>query len=81
VFAHLEKCIRISSDPLDTGSDPKEYTFHSWRYGVLKKIKNWKIDGKILHFINEFMKDQTLIVAIRSTISKEKHTELKNPSR
>jgi hypothetical protein len=75
VFAHLEKCIRISSDPLDTGSDPKEYTFHSWRYAILKKIKNWKIGGKILHLINEFMKDRTLRVAIRSTFSEEKQIE------
>jgi hypothetical protein len=29
------------------------------RYNILKKIKNWKIDGKILHFINEFMKNRT----------------------
>jgi hypothetical protein len=41
----------------------------------LKKIKNWKIDGKILHFINEFMKDRTLRVAIRSTFSEEKQIE------
>jgi hypothetical protein len=30
-----------------------------WRYNILKKIKNWKIDRKLLHFINEFMKNRT----------------------
>jgi hypothetical protein len=35
------------------------------------KVKNCKIDGKILHLNNEFMKDQTLGVAIGSTLSEE----------
>jgi hypothetical protein len=40
-----------------------------------KKIKNWKIDGKLLHFINEFMINRTLRVAIGSTLSEEKQIE------
>jgi hypothetical protein len=31
-----------------------------WRYNILKKIKDLKIDEKLLHFINEFMKNRSL---------------------
>jgi hypothetical protein len=44
-----------------------------WRYNILKKkIKDWKIDGKLLHFINEIAKNRTLRVAIGNTLSEEK---------
>jgi hypothetical protein len=41
----------------------------------LKKIKDWKIDGKLLHFINEFMKNRTLRVATGNTLLEEKQIE------
>jgi hypothetical protein len=40
-----------------------------------KKIKDWKIDGKLLHFINEFMKNRTFRVAIGNTVSEQKQIE------
>jgi hypothetical protein len=40
-----------------------------------KKIKDWKIDEKLLHFINEFMKNRTLRVTIGNTLSEEKQIE------
>jgi hypothetical protein len=46
-----------------------------WRYNILKKIKDGKIDGKLLHFINEFMKNRTIRVAIENTLSEEKQIE------
>jgi hypothetical protein len=46
-----------------------------WRYNIQKKIKDWKIDGKLLHFINEFMKNRTLRVAIGNTLLEEKQIE------
>jgi hypothetical protein len=48
---------------------------------ILENTINWKIDRKLLHFINEFMKNRTLRVAIGSTLSKEKqivHTNHKH---
>jgi hypothetical protein len=46
-----------------------------WRYNILKKIKDWKINGRLLHFINEFMKNRTLRVEIGNTLSEEKQIE------
>jgi hypothetical protein len=34
----------------------------SWRYAIVKKIKDWKIDGRMLSFIENFMKERTLRV-------------------
>jgi hypothetical protein len=30
-----------------------------WRYAILKKLKEWKIDGKMLLFITNFTKDRS----------------------
>jgi hypothetical protein len=46
-----------------------------WSYNILKKIKNWKIDGKILHFINEFMKNRTPSSDNRKHTTEEKQIE------
>jgi hypothetical protein len=35
----------------------------TWQYNTLKKLKSWKIDGKMLQFISDFMKERTLRVA------------------
>jgi hypothetical protein len=40
-----------------------------------KKIRDWKINGKLLHFKNEFIKNRTLRVAIENTLSVEKQIE------
>jgi hypothetical protein len=39
-----------------------------WRYAIVKKIKDWKIDGKMLCFIENFMKERTLRVAVGTTL-------------
>jgi hypothetical protein len=39
----------------------------SWRYAIQKK--NWKIYGKMLCFIDNFMKKRTLKVVIGNTLS------------
>jgi hypothetical protein len=31
-----------------------------WRYAILKKLKEWKIDGKMLLFITNFTKETWL---------------------
>jgi hypothetical protein len=46
-----------------------------WRYNILKIIKDWKINRKLLQFINKFMKNRTLRVAIGNTLSEEKQIE------
>jgi hypothetical protein len=43
----------------------------SWRYAIVKKIKDWKIDGRMLCFIENFMKERTLRVAVRNTHANE----------
>jgi uncharacterized protein YggL (DUF469 family) len=40
-----------------------------------KIIKDWKIDGKLLHFINSFMKNQTLRVAIETHYRKKQKSK------
>jgi hypothetical protein len=42
----------------------------SWRYAIVKKIKDWKIDGRMLCFIENFWwkKDR---VAVENTLSNE----------
>jgi hypothetical protein len=35
-----------------------------WRYGILRKLKHWKKDGRILQFIENFMSNQKLRVAV-----------------
>jgi hypothetical protein len=49
----------------------------SWRYAIIKKIKNWKIDGRMLCFIENFIKERTLRVAVRNTRSNEATIENK----
>jgi hypothetical protein len=39
------------------------------------KIENCKINGKIYHLINEFMKEKTLRVAKENTLLEEKQIE------
>jgi hypothetical protein len=41
----------------------------SWTYAIIKKIKNWKIDQKILSIIENFMKERTLRVTVGNTLS------------
>jgi hypothetical protein len=38
----------------------------------LYKLKTWKIDGEILKFIRDFMREKTLRVAVGSTLSDER---------
>jgi hypothetical protein len=35
-----------------------------WRYGILRKLKQWKIDGRILQFIKNFMLNRKLRIAV-----------------
>jgi hypothetical protein len=39
------------------------------------KLAKKKIDGKLLHFINEIMKNRTLRVVIGNTLSEKKQIE------
>jgi hypothetical protein len=48
----------------------------SWRYATVKKIKDWKMDGKLLCFIENFMKERTLRVAVENTLSNEAIIEI-----
>jgi hypothetical protein len=40
-----------------------------WQYNILKKLKSWKLGGKMLQFISDFMRERTLRVAVGSTFS------------
>jgi hypothetical protein len=42
-----------------------------WRYAILKKLKEWKIDGKVLLFITNFTKDRSFRVKKGNTFSTE----------
>jgi hypothetical protein len=53
----------VKKNPLDTSM--------SWRYVIIKKIINWKIDGRMLCFIESFMKERTLRVAFVNKFSNE----------
>jgi hypothetical protein len=35
-----------------------------WRFGILRKLKQWKIDGRMLKFISNFMSNRKLKVAV-----------------
>jgi hypothetical protein len=43
-----------------------------WRFGVLRKLKQWKIDGRILKFISDFMSNRKLKVAVGNHYSRPK---------
>jgi hypothetical protein len=47
-----------------------------WRYGILQKLIQWKIDGRFLQFIKNFMSDRKLPVAVGNFFSNSK--EIKN---
>jgi hypothetical protein len=49
----------------------------SWRYAIIRKTKNWKIDGRMLCFIENFMKERTFRVAVGNTLSNEATIENK----
>jgi hypothetical protein len=42
---------------------------------ILKKLKIWKIDGKMLHFISDLMRERTHRVAVASTLLDERRIE------
>jgi hypothetical protein len=41
-----------------------------WRFGILRKLKQWKIDGRMLKFISNFMSNRKLEVAVGNHYSK-----------
>jgi hypothetical protein len=43
---------------------------------ILKKIKNWKIDGRMMCFIENLKKERTLRVAVGNTLSN--NTKIEN---
>jgi hypothetical protein len=43
-----------------------------WRFGVLRKLKQWILDGRILKFISNFMSNQKLKVAVGNHYSTPK---------
>jgi hypothetical protein len=47
----MAEAFRKKSTTLDIS---KAYDM-SWRYTIIKKFKNWKIDGRMLRFIENFM--------------------------
>jgi hypothetical protein len=47
-----------------------------WRYGILRKLKQWKIDGRILQFFKNFMSNRKLRLAVGNYCSNPK--EIKN---
>jgi hypothetical protein len=46
-----------------------------WRHGILKNIKTWKTDGRLLGFTKNFMNDHTLRLAIDNTMCSFKNIE------
>jgi hypothetical protein len=46
-----------------------------WRFGVLHKLKQWKIDGRILKFVSNFMSNRKLKVAVGNHYSRPKSIE------
>jgi hypothetical protein len=46
------------------------------RDGILRKLKQWKIDGRILQFIKNFISNRQLRIAVRNYYSNPK--EIKN---
>jgi hypothetical protein len=57
----------VSLDIMDIS---KAY-YMSSRYAIIKKIKDWKIDRRMLCFIENFMKKRTLRDAVEDTLLNE----------
>jgi hypothetical protein len=46
-----------------------------WRFGVLRKLKQWKIDGRIHKFISNFVSNRKLKVPVGNHYSRPKSIE------
>jgi hypothetical protein len=46
-----------------------------WRFGVLRKLKQWILDGRILKFISNFISNRKLKVAVGNHYSRPKSIE------
>jgi hypothetical protein len=68
---HIEEAFRKKESITMVFLDISKAYDMSWRYAIIKKILNWKIDGRMLCFIENFTKDRTLRVVVGNTLSNE----------
>jgi hypothetical protein len=55
--------------------DTSKAYYTCWRLKIIRKLKNWKIDGKILKFTHSFMTKRTLQVVFGNIYSTPREIE------
>jgi hypothetical protein len=66
---HVAEAFRKKESTVMVSLDISKAKNMSWRYAIIKKMKNWKIDGRMMCFIENFMKERTLRVAVGNMFS------------
>jgi hypothetical protein len=54
---HIAEAFRKKESTTKVILDLSKSYYMNWKYAIIKKIKNWKIDGKMLCFNENFMKE------------------------
>jgi hypothetical protein len=66
---HVAEAFRKKESTVMVSLDISKAKNMRWRYAIIKKMKNWKIDGRMMCFIENFMKERTLRVAVGNMFS------------
>lgn len=67
-FINKQKCIGIFLD-INKAYDT------AWKYHIIKKLHSWGLDGNILAFINNFLKNRSFKVRANGVLSEKRYQE------